>query len=475
MNAHGWCFDEFRYANFGDERLFERFMTTAHALAGHPERSIRHACGSWAAAKAAYRMFNNEKVSAMEILESHQIAAAKRIANEKIIFSLQDTTFLDFESHPKTQGLGSIGKAYSIKDKLGLILHPSLAVNEQGLPLGLLSLQCWARPIKEKRSRAEKSAEHSRTSIYDKESAKWLHAFQNTERQVPETTRLITIADREADIYELMGDCYKYKRGFVIRSRINRKLDNSKYRKDKMWEYLARKPLAGIVEIEINDKVTRKKRIARCEIRYGKFTVPLNVHLRWGSKKRRAVDLPNEIFFNAVSIKEINQPETGNVDWTLVTSEEVGDLATAIRIVEWYKLRWQIELYFRILKSGCKVEECRLENADALKRYITLMSVVAFRIFSLEKLAREKPDDPCSEILSSTEWKTLHCRANRTKTPPANEPSIHEAVVMIARLGGFLARKNDGFPGAMTIWRGWQELQTIVEFWEIMQPTGPPS
>lgn len=474
MDAHGWCFEQFRHVNFGDERLYQRFMTTACALAAHPERSIRHACGSWAASKAAYRMFNNEKVSPVEILDSHQISAKKRISEEKLVFSLQDTTFLDFNSHPKTKGLGSIGKAYSVKDKLGLILHPSLVINEQGTPLGLLSLQCWARPAREHRSKSEKCAESYRKSIYEKESAKWLYAIQSTEKQVDAETRLITIADREADIYELMAECYKYNSGFVIRSRMNRKLDTTKYRKEKLWEHLAKGPSAGQTDVEVEDKSSRKKRVARCVIHFGNFTTPLRSQLLWGSKDRRADDLPKELSFFAVSIKELDPPQEGGIDWVLLTSEPVDTLASAIRIIEWYRLRWQIELFFRILKSGCKVEACRLENADALKSYITLMSIVAFRIFSMEKLARENPDSSCKELLSDIEWKSLHCRVNRTKNIPTKEPSIKEAITMIAKLGGFLARKGDGFPGAMTIWRGWQELQSLVEFWEIMQPTGPP-
>ena len=139
--------------------------------------------------------------------------------------------------------------------------------------------------------------------------------------------------------------------------------------------------------------------------------------------------------------------------------------------MRWYCLRWRIEMYFKVLKSGFKVEACRLATADRLKRYLTVMSIIAWRLFMITLIARTDPATPCTEFLSEPEWKVLYGSVNKGKSLPANSPTMGEAVVWIARLGGFLARKSDGMPGTTTLWRGWKRLTDLTEGWRLALST----
>jgi len=479
-----WIVNELRHVDLGDERLFERLVVTAKALVSRPMDSINEACGSWAAAKAAYRLFDNEKLAVDDIFVSHQLETRQRLSGQTLVLALQDTTFLDFDAHPSTKGLGSISKGYGKKDKLGLIMHPALAVTESGFPLGLLALECWARPLQARRTRAQKSAKHHRQSIEQKESRKWLSGLRETVDTVPEGCRIITVADREADIYEFMAEALENGTGFVIRSRINRRLDRkgSHWQRhkqaappDKMWEMLACQVPQGTTTVDLPAREGRKARKAEIEIRFVNVTTPIRENLRYGAAKIRDIKLPEEIEFHAVSAKELNTPEDVEpVDWTLITSEPVGSLEEALERINWYKLRWLIEVYFRILKSGCRVESCRLGQVSRLRKYIALMAVVAYRLLTLDKIVREKPDASCEVVLSKTEWQALYCRVNRTNEPPMSAPSCREALGWIARLGGFLGRKGDGHPGPTVLWRGWQRLQDTVDTWLAVRATSPP-
>jgi hypothetical protein len=465
-----WVVSEFRHMDLNDGRLLERFIVTAQLLAAHPLDNINKACGSWAASKGAYRLFDNSKLQAHEIFESHQAETQARIQGQPLVFAIQDTTFLDFDSHPKTKGLGSIAKGYGIKDKLGLILHPTLMITPAGLPLGLTSLSCWARPPRAKMERNERRRQDYRKGLDQRESRKWLLAARETAQNLPAETRCIVISDRESDMFELFHECMSAGQGFVIRSRINRRTQRNKYRTNKMWELLDKLPAAGTSTIEIPAQQGRPAREARVEIKFHPITTPLRENLRCGYH-RQVHGMPDEISFFAIKLIEIDPPsDEEKLDWTLVTSEPVTTLDEALEKIEWYKLRWQIEIFFRILKSGCRVEASRLTDANRLQKYIALMAVIAWRIFFLDQVARKTPDAPCTQVLTDDEWKVLYSRIHLSNKLPKKQPTIREAIRWIARLGGFLDRKGDGEPGPLVLWRGWQVLQEMVPLWMALQP-----
>ncbi|MDX1902550.1 MAG: IS4 family transposase [Thermonemataceae bacterium] len=155
----------------------------------------------------------------------------------------------------------------------------------------------------------------------------------------------------------------------------------------------------------------------------------------------------------------------------LLTNIAVNSFSQALERIEWYCLRWQIEVYHKLIKSGCRVEDCLLETADRLKRYLALMCVIAWRLFWLTYLKRQHPDSSCTTFLTQAEWQVLYCKINNTLSLPLNPPTVSQAVTWIAQLGGFLARKHDGEPGITVIWRGWQRLQSFVDIWLLFNPS----
>jgi hypothetical protein len=197
-----------------------------------------------------------------------------------------------------------------------------------------------------------------------------------------------------------------------------------------------------------------------------------NVKLRppWRPKQKK---LPI-VSLQAILVREENPPENlaelGHkpIEWLLLTNTLVGNVEDAFCVIGWYCCRWQIEVFHKIIKSGCQVENCLLQTADRLKKYIALMSIVAWRLHLMTYINRTEPDLSCTIILSTVEWQALYLRIHKTTKFPKTPPSIHQAVRWIAQLGGFLGRKSDGEPGITAIWRGWQRLQDLADIWNVV-------
>ena len=175
-----------------------------------------------------------------------------------------------------------------------------------------------------------------------------------------------------------------------------------------------------------------------------------------------------DIEMNAVYVVEPNPPDGEEpVEWMLLTNLPVRSFDEAYEKVLWYCLRWRIEMYFKVLKSGFRVEACRLGHAERLARYLTVMSIVAWRLFMITLIARTDPAVPCSTLLADHEWKVLFLKANKNKSLPKKPPRIGDVVIWVAKLGGYLARRNDGPPGTITLWRGWKRLVDLTEGWNL--------
>ena len=229
------------------------------------------------------------------------------------------------------------------------------------------------------------------------------------------------------------------------------------------------KPTAGsyIVDISAREKTRhckgRTARAAKMEVKFGGFIMnpPRN------NPKHKTEVLP-DIEMYAIHVLEMHPPEgEGAVEWMLITNQPVTTFDQAWKRIRWYSLRWRIEMYFKVLKSGFRVEACRLGTADRLICYLTLMSIVAWRLFTITLIARTNPSMPCSELLSELEWKVLAAKSSRNGRQPAIAPSIAEALLSIAKLGGYLARKKDGPPGTLVLWRGWKRLMDFAEGWSM--------
>ena len=455
-----WCTEEFADVKLGDRRLNARFNKTAQLLSGQPMSPINKACDGWTDTKAAYRLFKNEKVTPAKILAPHHDRTVQRIGEQKFVLGVQDSTFLNFDTHKRTEGLGVIGGTKYGGDVLGLVMHSTLAFSPIGEPLGILAQKIFSRTDYP----PSKKPKHKAIPIQDKESYRWIEPFDEAIRGLPNNVKLVMVGDREADIYELFTKANDIGAGFLVRADRDRILKTGRKKNEeqlKLWDALAAITSSTRITVDVQSQGTQEARSAIVNIRFTKVTLKPPQRSK-AAKQKGGILEPIEIF--VVHAIEENPPkDIESLEWVLLTNIPVLNNEDAIERINWYKIRWRIEEFHRILKSGCTVEACRLETADRLKRYLTIMSIVAWRLLWITQINRYEPDLPCTEILSDDEWKALYIRVNRTKIAPEKIPTVRQTVRWIAQLGGFLARKGDKEPGPMTIWRGWQRLNDIVE------------
>ena len=449
-----WAEQEFAEAELNDERLNKRLLTLARDFYERPQANLPQACQSRAKTRAAYRFFDHPKITMEKLLQSHYEATLNRISEEKVVLVVQDTTTVNYSAHPLTEGLGPISP--KSEGVIGLMLHDSMAFNLAGTPLGLVDVQCWARDPKQfgkRKFRHELSIEH-------KESQKWLKSFTQVgaaQKRCPNTT-LVSVADREADIYELFDLAKKNLCGaqLLVRAEHNRLLADGQGR---LWDHMAQQPVAGTQLLSVPRQAKRAPREARLEVCFGevKLTPP--------SRKLEF----KELDITAILAQEIDcPPGVEPLQWMLLTTMAVENFDQAVEKLGWYAQRWGIEVYHRTLKSGCKIEERQLGSADRIEACLAIDMVVAWRIFHLTKLGRESPDVPCSVFFEQAEWKALYCFVRQDPKPPDQPPTLKEAIRMLASLGGFLGRKSDGEPGTKSLWLGIQRLDDIAATWKFM-------
>jgi len=459
-----WCEREFEDIDFGDRRLNVRFQKTAQRVAEQPLASINQACSDWAETKGAYRLFDNEKVVVKTILDAHRRRVQERIqGHDRILIS-----FLNYTEHFKTLGLGPIGcvnKKKTKSDSKGLVIHTAFALSQEGLPLGILDQEMWSREPKEERPAWRKKACRKRILIKNKESNKWLRSISSTEQWIPEDVQAVTVADRESDLFEFIARAEHLRTHYLIRSCWDRaiQVEHEAY---YLWDYLSNVDSAGSYEIEVEaPRVAKQKvlprRMAKFEIRFTR------VELRRPPKKKiDRTECPPFLSAYVVWAKEVDPPQgLEPLEWMLLTNVPVKNFNDAKERIDWYKLRWHIENFHKVLKSGLNVELCRLQTAERLKKYVTLCCIVAWHLYWLTHINRVEPETQCTRVLEEHEWKALFCKINKTRDLPTNPPTTREAVRWIASLGGFLGRKGDGEPGIISLWRGYQRLTDISENW----------
>jgi hypothetical protein len=468
---NGWAMEEFSNVELGEKRLNKRFIKLCDSLSESPESPINQACADWAETKAAYRFFKNEHVDVDKILEAHSTKTSERVGRHRAVLAIQDTSYLVDTSPRRTTGLGKLtlktGKRVKKIYSQGLLMHSCLAVTTEGLPLGLWDHKIFARQAVSTDSHPPRDT----TPIEEKESDRWLESLQHSTPLCGDT-QVVTVCDRQADLYEVFRLSAEIGAPVLVRANYDRPVNQrSMYAERdvvKLWDHLEKQPCAGSCMVEIPARkgtkhaTERESRIATLEVRFGSFK--LNPPKRLSSK---FPDLERSAIYGL----EKNPPaEVQPVEWMLLTNLTINNFDQASEKIQWYCLRWRIEMYHKVLKSGFNVEQCRLGDAERLIRYLTVMSIIAWRLFMITLIARTSPDTPCSTLLTEGEWKVLYLKVNKTQPLPSSVPSIRDVVIGIARLGGFLARNNDGHPGPMTLWRGWKRLTDLTDGWYLARP-----
>jgi hypothetical protein len=463
--------DEVQGAVFGDQRLTTRLGKIIEELDTKPNMSVPAATHGRAEMEAAYRFFDNDKVSAERIMRPHIEATRERISKTEVALLVQDTTDLDLtRPTQQVQGTGPL----ETETRHGVFFHPLLAFNNQGLPLGVAWHKCWARQELKHMTSNEKFRWRRRTPIEEKETYRWIEGMRAA-REVADAcphTTCVCIGDSDADVYELYcesrtncrGELHLLVRACQQRNTANSGLDWLNTVRDTECLFKCSVNVSARTakrEAETRKRQsTREARLAELEVRA--TTVTVCPPYRQGRK------LPS-VTLNLVLAEEATPPEGATpIQWLLVTTLPIDRLAQVQQVVEYYSKRWQIEIYFRTLKSGCRIENRYFETLDRLLNCLAVYAIIAWKIMYLCRLGRECPELNCEIIFEPSEWKSVYMTV-RHKDPPRTPPSVNEMVRMIASLGGYVIRRSTQ-PGVQTLWLGLQRVYDLSTAWETFGP-----
>jgi hypothetical protein len=373
-----------------------------------------------------------------------QYGAAKA-ANEITLLIAHDISNISYNDL-QADGLGYLDN----KEGQGILCYSSLAATTEGLPLSLLYQHTWTRPFED----LGKSSKRRQRAFEDKESYRWYEGMSQVNELLGDEIHKIHIADREADVYELFFHAFESNTDLLIRARHNRSLSNGSH----LWDSIAEQPMAATVDLDIRDKTGKKKLKVEAEVRYHQVEI-----LRPQNNKNSY----ESVTLTAIEIKE-NSREQDIIHWKLLTTLEVNSITHVLQCVKWYTYRWLIERFHYVLKSGTKIEQLQLKDAESLQKAIAVYSMAAFRVMQLVYEARHHPEVSCTVVLTKAQWQTLYMLIQNNNQIPRKPPSLQQAVMWIGKLGGHLGRKSDGPPGLKTVWQGYQQLCHAASVYELM-------
>ena len=481
-----WVENEFHTLDLGDKRRDRRVKTIVDQFAQVAE-STPDACRGVAALEATYRIANNRAVSPDDILKAHHQASIERTAEHACVILAQDTTPIDM-TKPKRQVTGAGPMEH--EDHRGVFFHPLYAISEEGIPLGIVDHLTWAREsIRTDLSAAEKQRLRKMMAFEEKESSRWVEMLQSGEQiaRANPQTMYVNVSDSEADIFELFLETRDMapNHHFIVRGCQDRALaastdeddedDDESGERSTTTRHIDDALAAAEIRYEATIKVSgresliagetrprRKSRAARtAKIEIRAATVTLRGPQRPGGKL-------DDVTINVVEVREVNPPAGEDpIRWTLLTSLPIETVEQIKRVVKIYCLRWMVELFFKTLKSGCRVEKLKYEHVDSYLTAVSMLIVVAWRIEYLKSAAREDPDASCEKYFSMSEWVPVYLVQQKAKKIPSTPPTISEFMLIVAKLGGYINRKGQGPPGSMTMWRGMRRMDTLVEAYSV--------
>lgn len=452
-----WSVNEFFEADLGDKRRNQRLIQLATALGHKPHDSLPLSLGDPAALKAAYRFFENPANEHQEMLRSHVRATYRRMAEVPRVLAVQDTTYLDWSHHPHTRGLGPLAHSY----QQGAILHSTLAITPERVVLGILQEQIWARDP----DNYAQLPDHKQRPIDEKESNKWLTSLDSVieaHQHLPDT-HFVSIGDREADIYELFVKERPVGVDLLVRAMQDRRIEQDESL--TLWNALAAQPLAATLELRVPRTQEHPARNAQIQVRWK----PVKLH----PPQRPPGLKPPAVRLWAVWAFEPNPPKSlPAVEWMLLTTVPITTIEEALERLDWYACRWGIEVWHKILKSGCQIEARQLDDLEKLKRLLVVFSVVAWRVLYSAMLSRAMPEVACTLFFEPEEWQAAYCTLHHSASLPEQVPTLREAVHMVAQLGGFQDRNGEGEPGVTVLWKGFQRLYDLTLMYKILRPPG---
>jgi len=464
-----WLDDELAECEFADQRLAKRFRTLVERLSEGPGETIPMACQDWANTKAAYRFFSNDRVSEREILSGHFQSTKNRtnaIAGKILV--LHDTT--EFSFHRKNAEAIGMTKLLKIRrgkyggsqlhPLCGILMHSSLIVTAEGLPLGIGAVKFWTRKKFKGTNALKKKINPTRVPIEEKESVRWLDNLKQTTALLDDPARCIHIGDRESDIYELFCTAQEAKTHFLVRTCVDRLAGDGKH---TISEEMKSAKVKALHLIKVKDGKGQTHQV-ELELRY------LRIHvLPPIGKKNRYPDLQLTVIY---AQEHKNPTGRDRIDWKLITDLPVSSPLEAIEKLEWYASRWKIETFHKILKSGCKAEASKLRTAERLVNLIAVFCILSWRIFWMTMLNRSTSSAPASIAMTPIERRLLDRLIPDKKNGSAGKKTLSTYITKLARLGGYLARANDSPPGNTVMWRGLARLTDIVIGFDLAKDVG---
>lgn len=469
-----WAQAEMSSINLGDERLNKRAVIMLSELGSKPTQSIPVASGGRAEMQASYRFFDNEKATFEKVLEPHIAMTRRRIAEHDTVLLVEDTSEIEL-TRPQQQmkGLGILtGK------RRGFLLHELHAFTPQGLPLGTLGAQVINReqaPVK--RSKTDKQQERKHTPIEEKESYRWVQFLQVSRAAAASSpsTRCICLADSEADIYEMFAEPRATSPQdqpvhFVVRACQNRAVQEQCLH---VRELVLQNPVLYEAQLHVRArraktslpsqprrKKARGERVASVQVRAATVT------LRPPWRADRQLE---PVTVNVVLVREANPPRGEEaVEWLLFTTLPIDTSEQVKEVVQFYCGRWNIEIFFRTLKSGCQIEHRRFEEIDRVLPCLAMYMIVAWRTLFVCRMGKECPDMDCEAIFEASEWKSVWMAVKRKK-PPRHPPQLKEIVTLVACLGGYIQRPKSP-PGPKAMWIGLQRMYDLAMAWDAFGP-----
>lgn len=448
-----WIQAELEFGEFPDKRIRTRcgkLLSDMASQIGHP---IPSACQDWAATKAAYRLLDNPRVSEHTILSGHFAATQSRVQQcAGPILVLHDTTEFSF----KREDADAVGKTRSLptgisgqsRTACGVLMHSSLAITRDGVPLGLTAAKFWTRKKFKGTNALKRSVNPTRIPIESKESFRWIQNIRESEERIVSPGKCVHIADREGDIFELFSESRRLGTNFLVRVCNDRICGD---RRTTIFKTVQRQKVKGRHVVEVENRKGEKVK-ATLEVRYER----LEVRPPLGKEKRY-----EPLWLTVIVAKEKNAPVgRDRIEWKLMTDLPIECVGDAIEKLKWYAMRWKIETFHKVLKSGCKVENSLLRTASRLTNFSAMCCVVGWRVFWLTMTNRDakpqRPDvvfvDEEREVLAAT----AEMRGVKLRT-------LQDHLREVARLGGYLARSKDPQPGTCVIWRGMIRLQSLAD------------
>jgi hypothetical protein len=435
-----WVEQELDGLDLGHVTLQRRFARMLEARWAHPEQSFFASFSGKQATKAAYQFIENPRaeLNFPNLLSAHCQNTRRRMAAETVVLLAQDTTTLSYNTLQKTAGLGPVGD--NAHPGRGLLLHSLHAFRLDGIPLGIAGAELRAREL------LSDTAQRNAQSIDQKESVRWVNAFQTAAqiaRQMPQST-LLCAADRESDLIEIYDRSTVAPANlfYLVRAQHDRVLASG----EKLWDYLAAQPCGGTMPVPIPRHKNCPARLATLELRWDQISLQgprCGCKNSWGT-----------LTLWVLQAKEIDPPAGAPpIEWVLLTNWKIDSLKTACRLVRWYGLRWGIECWHQVLKDVCKVEKRQMKSAEALGRALGLDMIVAWRVLLSCRLGRDHPHLPASLLYSPEELAILEIykkKASSSPPQPCSRPTPLPAAETVAQIEAELRAYRQACPQALS-------------------------